>query len=296
MIRPLLAAAILLSACASEYPEVGKGGSISGKIHYHGSALGSMTRPALRASASIAFPPVGQPNAIMIVDQPDLMATLPGDGLTYELLWLKPYHYKVTAQIVDLDQPNQDYSMLPLGGFPDYCTLPRDNEGLVNVTKTTPTEGTDFTIYDLAGTSDPCTENLCPQSGKATMRVVVKSSRKAAPNDRLRVALFQSLPADLPSSLRIVIGADLSFPTVVTDNTLPPGRYVFANACLDIGGDSGTGRCTDEDVEVSYSAPQAPIEFPADRIVNLTADLDAKTFTFDGVEFPSGRDCPNSHP
>jgi hypothetical protein len=167
---------------------------------------------------------------------------------------------------------------------------------LVEVTEDTPTKGVTFTIHDLAGTSDPCTQNQCHKPGMATMRVVVKSSRPAAARDRLRVVLFQSESETQPASLRILEGAKFTFPTVVTDNQLTPGRYALATACLDIGADSGTGRCTDEDFEAVYSAPQSPIEFPADRIVNLTADLDAKTFTFDGVEDSTERECPSSHP
>jgi hypothetical protein len=248
----------------------------------------------VRAYASVSFPPVGQPNGMTIVNPPDLAATLVGAGLPYEIVWLAPYGYKLIAQIVDLDDPDIDYSALPLGGYPDYCTLLRPGDGLVTVREEIPTTGTDFDIYDHAGSGDPCTLGLCPQAGKSTMRVVIKSSQAATENDRVRVALFQMPPTDpspMPSSLRIVPGAGLVFPKVVTDNTLAPGSYILVDVCLDIGADSGTGRCTSEDFQVSYAPPSPPIVFPADKIVNLTADLDTGMLTLDGVENPAERGC-----
>ena len=297
MVKLLLATvAILFSACGSEYPRIGKGGRIEGNIRYRGSALQAMTRPALRASASIAFPPVGQPNAILIANPPNLVEALAdptSPGLKYELMWLPAYQYKVTAQIVDLDHPTLDYSVLPLGGFPDYCTLPRTNEGLVTVTEDAPTLDTNFVIYDLAGSTDICTQDNCPQPGKSTMRLVVKSSQIPTANDRLRVVLMQTELEAIPTSLRIVRGKDLTFPKVITDNTLPPGSYVLANACLDIGANSGLEKCTDEDFVASYHAPPSPpLEFPANRIVNLTADLDSQTITIENSEDPRALGCP----
>jgi len=295
--RPCIAAAVaivLCSACTSEYPQVPEGNRISGAIKYHGSALSSMRRPVVRVNASVTFPPVGQPNGVTMVNPPDLVSQLMGPGLPYEIAWLVPYSYKVTAQIVDLDLPNLDYAALPLGGYPDYCTLVHPGEGLVGVNEDKSAASTNFGIYDQAGANDPCTLALCPQSGKSTMRVVVKSSHNPTGNDRLRVALFQVLPTDasqMPDSLRIVSGGALTFPNVVTDNTLIPGSYVLLDVCLDIGGDSGTGRCTSDDFDAEYAPPSAPLMFSADQIVNLTADLDSGTITLEDPQRPADLGC-----
>jgi len=292
MRKPILAVLFLLVACDSEYPPIAKGGRIAGTIRYQGTSLGSMTSPALRMSAAIAFPPVGQPHAIQIANPPDLVSALTGEGLPYELPWLPAYRYKVTAQLVDLDHPTLDYSSLPLGGYPDFCSLSRPNEGLVMVTEDAPSTGKDFVVYDQAGTGDPCTEALCPKPGKAAMRMIVKSSRLPTANDRLRVVLFQTEAQAIPSTLRIVPGNELAFPKVITDNTLTPGSYVLADACLDIGANSGLGKCTQEDFEAAYNPPAPPIAFPADRIVMLTADLDAQTLTVEGIEPTEALGCP----
>ncbi|HEX7508072.1 MAG TPA: hypothetical protein VF550_14945 [Polyangia bacterium] len=297
MMKPCIAAAVailLCSGCSSEYPPVAEGNRISGTIRYRGSALSSMRRPVVRAYASVTFPPVGQPNGVAIVNPSDLVSQLTGPGLRYEIAWLVPYSYKVIAQIVDLDNPNADYTALPLGGFPDYCTLMHPGEGLVEVNENKPAASTSFGIYDQAGAMDPCTLATCPQSGRSTMRVVIKSSQNPTESDRLRVALFQTLPTDssqMPDSLRIVSGAGLTFPKVVTDNTIIPGNYVVLNVCLDIGGDSGTGRCTSEDSEVTYAPPSAPLVFSADQIVNLTADLDSGTITLEAPQRPADLGC-----
>jgi hypothetical protein len=290
----IVVATALCSACGSDYPAIPKGDRISGTIHYQGTALASMRRPVVRAYASVSFPPVGQPNGMTILNPPDLATQLPGVGLPYEIVWLAPYGYKVIAQIVDLDDPTIDYSALALGGYPDYCTLLRPDEGLVTVREDSPTTGTDFGIYDEGGSGDPCTLDICPQAGKSTMRVVIKSSRAPIANYRVRVALFQTFPTDpstMPTSLRIVPGAGLVFPKAVADNTLAPGSYALVDVCLDIGADSGTGRCTSEDFEAAYAPPSPPIVFPADQIVNLIADLDAGTLTLDGVESPAEQGC-----
>jgi hypothetical protein len=289
-----IAAVVLCVACGSEYPPVPKGDRISGTIHYRGTALSSMRRPVVRAYAAVSFPPVGTPNGMVMLNPPNLVAALVGAGVPYEIVWLAPYGYKVIGQIVDLDDPSIDYSALPLGGYPDYCTLLRPGEGLVTVSGDTPITGTDFGIYDQAGSGDPCTLGICPQPEKSTMKVVVKSSQKPTENDRLRVVLFQTVstdPAAMPTSLRIVPGAGLTFPKVVADNTLVPGSYALADVCLDIGGDSGTGRCTSEDFDAAYAPPSPSIVFPANRIVNLTADLDAGTVTVDGIQSPSELGC-----
>jgi len=288
----IAAIAVLCAACGSEYPPIPKGERISGTLRYQGTALSSMRRPVVRTYASVTFPPLVQPNGMVILNPPDLVTALTGAGLPYELIWLPPHRYKVAAQIVDLDALDMDYSALPLGGYPDYCTLLSASDGLVAVTEDVPTTGTDFGIYDQAGSGDPCTLAICPQAGKSTMRVVVKSSQQATANDRLRIALFQTFPATIPTSLRIVAGTDLSFPKVLLDNTLTPGSYVLLDACLDIDANSGTDRCTSEDFDAAYAPPSPPIVFSANQIVNLTADLDAKTITVDGTEDPARLGCP----
>ena len=126
------------------------------------------------------------------------------------------------------------------------------------------------------------------------MRVVIKSSQHPTESDRLRVALFQAVPTDssqIPDSLRIVSGAEITFPKVVTDNTVVPGSYVVLDVCLDIGGDAGTGRCTSEDFEAAYAPPSAPLVFSADQIVNLTADLDSGTITLEAPQRPADLGC-----
>jgi len=297
LMRPSIAAAVaivLCSACTSEYPLAPEGNRISGTIKYRGSALSAMRRPVVRAYASVTFPPAGQPNGVAIVNPPDLVSQLTGPGLPYEIAWLVPYSYKVIAQIVDLDNPNVDYTALPLGGFPDYCTLMHPGEGLVAVNENKPAASTSFGIYDQAGATDPCTLATCPQSGRSTMRVVIKSSQHPTESDRLRVALFQAVPTDssqIPDSLRIVSGAEITFPKVVTDNTVVPGSYVVLDVCLDIGGDAGTGRCTSEDFEAAYAPPSAPLVFSADQIVNLTADLDSGTITLEAPQRPADLGC-----
>jgi hypothetical protein len=293
MRQPLVATLLLLVACTSEYPPIAAGGRISGTVRYQGSALDAMTRPALRVSAATTFPPVGRPNAMLIASPDDLVAALTGPGLPYELLWLPPHHYKVTAQIVDLDRPTLDYSVLPLGGYPDYCTLPRPGEGLVEVTADTPSRGKNFVIYDRAGTGDVCTHEVCPEPGQAAMRMIVKSSRAPTENDRLRVVVLQSTTEINPTSLRILDGKDFTFPVVVADNHLPPGSYVVADACLDLKKNSGTGKCTEEDLEAAYTPPRPPLAFPADRIVTLSADLDTEQITVVATEEPAALGCPS---
>lgn len=285
----------LASGCTSQYPQVPEGNRISGTIRYRGSALSAMARPVVRAYASVTFPPIGQPNGVTIVNPPDVVSQLTGPGLPYEIAWLVPYNYKVIAQIVDLENPSLNYTALPLGGYPDYCTLVHPGEGLVAVNEAKPTRNTDFGIYDQAGANDPCTLALCPQPGRSTMRVVVKSSQQATGNDRLRVALFRDLPSDssqMPDSLRVISGAALTFPNVVTDNTVVPGNYVLLNVCFDIGANAGTGRCTSDDFQAGYAPPEVPLTFPADQIVNLTADLDSGTITLEASQRPADQGCP----
>jgi hypothetical protein len=281
-------------ACTSEYPPVPEGNRVSGTLSYRGSALSAMRRPVVRAYASVTFPPVGQPNGVTFINAPDLVSQLTGPGLPYEIAWLVPYNYKVIAQIVDMDNPNLDYTALPLGGFPDYCTLVHPNEGLVVVKEDKPAADKNFGIYDQAGANDPCTLAVCPQSGRATMRIVVKSSQNPTDKDRLRSALFQALPGDssqMPNSLRLVSGAGLNFPKVITDNTIVPGSYALLDVCLDIGGDAGTGRCTSEDFDAAYAPPAAPLVFSPDEIVNITADLDSGTITLESPQRPADLGC-----
>ena len=90
---------------------------------------------------------------------------------------------------------------------------------------------------------------------------------------------------------RLTSSSARKLPNVVTANTLIPGSYVQLDVCLDIGGDSGTGRCTSDDFEAEYAPPAAPLMFSADQIVNLTADLDSGTITLEDPQRPADLGC-----
>jgi hypothetical protein len=247
-----------------------------------------MKRPGLRVMLFVDFPPSGGDFAMVLIENPNLAA-----GVPYAINWITPYKYKVAGQLIDIDAPDADATQLPAGGYPDFCTLLHPDEGFVNVTDSVPNTGIDFTLYDQAGALDPCSTpvTICPLVGKATMNLVVQSSRTPTSNDQLRVALFQTFPSMNPTSSHMVPGASLAFPRTVIDNGLPAGDYAALYVCFDVNSDSGMGLCTAEDSFVLYMSP-APMSFPAGKIVNLVADLDAGTVVVTGVDDPAADGCP----
>jgi len=247
-----------------------------------------MQRPGLRVLLFIDFPPTGNVFGVTLIEKPNLAA-----GVPYALNWLIPYQYKVVGQLVDIDAPDLDQTQLPLGGYPDFCTLMRPGEGLVDVTKDVPKTDIDITLYDQAGALDPCSTpvTVCPSPGKATMNLVVQSSRTPTASDQLRVALFQTFPSMNPTSTRMIPGAGLTFPRTVIDNGVPAGNYVALYVCFDVNSDSGMGLCTSEDSFILDVAP-TPMSFPADKIVNLIADLDAGTVVITSTDDPATDGCP----
>jgi hypothetical protein len=279
-------------ACTSKYPTVPLGDRISGNVWYQGSALASMTRPTIRVFVGIDFPPSAQPYGMVTVERPNLAAELTGAGVPYEITWLLPYQYKVYGQLIDFDVPDVDATLLPTGGYPDYCTLVRPGEGMVTVSEAEPSSKIDFFLYDQTGAADPCTAAVCPPTGKSTMNILVQSSQMPTGNDQLRVALFQTFPSMTPASVRLIPGGGLTFPHVVMDNGLSAGDYALLYVCLDIGANSGAAPCTSEDFVAIYQSPSPPLYFPVDQIVNLVADLDAGTVIVTGVDSPSVHGCP----
>jgi len=247
-----------------------------------------MKRPGLRVLLFVDFPPSGGELAMVLIDSPNLAADVP-----YAINWITPYKYKVVGQLIDIDAPDADPTQLPAGGYPDFCTLLHPDEGFVNVTDGVPNTGIDFALYDQAGALDPCSMpvTVCPSPGKATMNLVVQSSRIPTSNDQLRVALFQTFPSMSPTSSRMVPGASLAFPKTVIDNGLPAGDYAALYVCFDVNSDSGMGLCTAEDAFVLHMFP-APMGFPADKIVNLVADLDASTVVVTSIDESATDGCP----
>jgi hypothetical protein len=247
-----------------------------------------MKRPGLRVLLFVDFPPSGSDFALVVIENPNLAA-----GVPYAINWITPYKYKVVGQLIDIDAPDADQTQLPAGGYPDFCTLLHPDEGFVDVTDGAPNTGIDFTLYDQAGALDPCSTpaTVCPSPGKSTMNLVVQSTRIPTSNDQLRVALFQTFPSTSPTSSRTVPGASLAFPRTVVDNGLPAGDYAALYVCFDVNSDSGMGLCTAEDAFVLHMFP-APMGFPADKIVNLVADLDAGTVVVTGIDEPVTDGCP----
>jgi hypothetical protein len=286
--RLLAILAFACCSCTSAYPTPAPGDRISGHVWYHGNAQLAMKRPALRVMLFVDFPPTGDVFGLVTIENPNLAT-----GVSYALDWLTPYQYKVVGQLIDLDMFDADPTQLPAGGFPDFCTLMRPGEGLVNVTPDAPTTGIDFTIYDQAGALDPCAipVTVCPLPGKASMNLVVRSSRTPTPNDQLRVALFQTFPSMNPTSSHMIPGGSLVFPQTIIDNGLPGGDYKALYVCFDLNSNSGMGLCTSEDAYVLY-LPSAPITMPPDKIVNLLADLDASTVVVTSVDDPVADGCP----
>jgi hypothetical protein len=267
------------------------GGRILGTIFYTGSAHQTMKRPAVRVMVIIDFPPSSGALGFQIIEAGE-QPTFPA-MVSYELKGIVPYTYKVVAQLVDLAEPEAAATKLPLGGYPNFCSLPDPGQGWVLVSKDAPATGVDFTLYDNPPTEDPCSAStsLCPQAGEASMNLTVQSSKVATAADRLIFALFTTFPSTTPARTRIVPGAQVTFPHTFLDNNIAPGSYAAIYVCLDVGGDSGTGLCTGEDAFL-LATPLPPMDFPIGKIVNLVVDLDAHTSSTQGVDDPSALGCP----
>ena len=290
--RSLWATLLALSLCGcTDIPAATVGGRILGKISYQGTAHLTMKRPAVRVMVDVDFPPSSGPLGFQIIEQGE-QPYFPAQ-VSYELLGIVPYTYKVVAQLVDLAEPDVAASQLPLGGYPNSCALMAADQGWVVVSDDAAVTEADFSLYDKAGTTDPCdvSTSVCPQAGRATMNLVVQSSLLPVGADRLITALFASFPSTAMTSTRVVRGDKLVFPQTILDDSIPAGSYAALYVCFDVGGNSGTGLCTDEDAYV-LDVPPSRIDFPADKIVNLLVDLDARSIALQGVDDPATWGCP----
>ena len=139
-------------ACTSSIPAAPVGEHISGIIRYEGNAQSALTRPALQVVAAVEFPPNGIPHGLLVIERPDF-----GTGIQYDIANLPVYSYKVAANIVDLNNPQAEATQLPLGGYPDTCTLVlAPGQGLVQVVEDVPVTGIDIQLFDQGGMADPC--------------------------------------------------------------------------------------------------------------------------------------------
>lgn len=275
----------------TDIPSATVGGRILGTISYQGTAHLTMKRPAVRVMVVVDFPPSAGPLGFQIIEQgeqPDFPSQV-----SYELKGIIPYQYKVVAQLIDIAAPDTAATQLPLGGYPNFCALLAPDQGWVVVSNDAPVMAADFSLYDNAGTDDPCntSTSICPQSGKTTMNLVVQSSLIPTSADRLITALFATFPSTVTASTSVISGDQLAFPQIILDDSIPPGNYAALYVCFDVGGNSGTGLCTDEDAFILNVVPSG-IAFPAGKIVNLLANLDARTITVQGIDDPSTRGCP----
>lgn len=275
----------------TDIPATTVGGRILGKIFYQGAAHLTMKRPAVRVMVVVDFPPSAGPLGFQIIEQGE-QPNFPAQ-VSYELKGIVPYQYKVVAQLIDLAAPDTAATQLPLGGYPNFCALLAPDQGWVVVNKDAPVTGADFSLYDNAGTDDPCNRStsICPLAGKATMNLIIQSSKIPASTDRLIEALFATFPSTATTSTSIVPGDHLVFPQTILDDSIPPGNYAALYVCFDVGGNSGTGLCTNEDAFI-LDVPPSGIAFPANKIVNLLVDLDARSLTVQGADDPVSRGCP----
>jgi hypothetical protein len=270
-------------ACSNDIPQPPSGERISGTLSYGGPAQELMIRPTARVVFLLDFPPTTTAQAILNIEHPDFSKPVP-----YELTWVWPGQYKVVAQIIDLDAPNVDTTILPAGGYPDYCSLFRP-DAFVTITEDVPIKNADITLYDLGGQTDPCNDptTVCPARGKSSLNIVVKSSHGVADADTLLYALFTNFPSTLPTSYRKVAGKDVHFPATIIDNKLTPATYAAFYVCLDVGSNSGMGLCTAED---SFVLDRTPLTLGAGQIVTMTVDLDSHTATA-SIEAPADHGC-----
>jgi hypothetical protein len=282
-----LLGALLWAGCGTNIPDPPAGERISGTLTYTGTAQRSMTRPAARVLLFLDFPPSASPIAMLNIEQPDFDKPVP-----YELAWVSPKRYKVIAQLIDLSSPDTDVTTQPAGGYPDFCTLSRTDQGFVTISEDAPAKNVDITLYDLAGQTDPCNAptTVCPLRGKATLSVVVRSSRVPTPADSLVFALFTKFPSTTPTSSRKIVGQDLTFPETILDNTLAPGTYSALYTCFDVGSNSGMGLCTSEDAYVLSMG--TPITLVADQITNVAVDLDSSSLTVVSTDSAAAHGCP----
>jgi len=269
--KGFLLGALFLAACDSELPEPPPGGRITGTVRYVGDAHRDLHRPGLQVAAFATFPPSGPPHAIAVLEPDDGDLT----AVPYELANLAPFDgYRVFARVAELEDPTGGPMDLPLGGYPSFCALTRP-EGRVTVTVDGPTAGIDIDVYDDGGLDDPCnvpTDDVCPQPGFATLNVEIRSTRTATDADALLVALFDVFPSMSPAIAFLIPGGEVSFPEIVRHNAVPPASYPAFYTCLDVGMNNLASLCGSEDAFVLRTDP---IDFPADQIVSLTADLDA---------------------
>ena len=280
---------LYLGGC-TDIPAPAAGGRILGTISYRGTAHQTMKRPAVRVMVVVDFPPSAGPLGFQIIEAGE-QPTFP-TRVSYELRGIAPYVYKVVAQLVDLADPNAAATVLPLGGYPDFCSLLDPGKGWVPVTQVAPASNIDFTLYDNAGTEDPCnaSTSICPQPGHATLNLSVQSTKAPTAADRLIFALFSTFPSTTPSRTRIVLGSQLAFPQTLLDDAIEPGSYAAMYVCFDVGGNSGTGLCTAEDAFL-LATPLPPMDFPVGMISRFSVDLDAHTLSAQGVDDPATLGC-----
>jgi hypothetical protein len=142
----------LVPACGTDIPETPPGDRVSGTIAYAGQVDPSLVRPALQIMVSVDFPPSHVPHGMLVIERPDFSG-----GIPYELTYLPRQDYKVSARIVDLADASLDPTQLPLGGYPDACTLLMvPDAGLVHVLGEAPVAGIDIRMYESGGLADPC--------------------------------------------------------------------------------------------------------------------------------------------
>jgi hypothetical protein len=156
--RTALTILLLTSACGTDIPEPPPGDHISGTVQYEGQIDPSLVRPALQIMASVDFPPSHVPHGALMIERPSF-----GSGISYELSYMPRQAYKVSARIIDLANSSTDPLQLPLGGFPDACTLlMAPDAGLVQLLAEAPVTGIDIHMYESGGMADPCWQQMAP--------------------------------------------------------------------------------------------------------------------------------------
>jgi hypothetical protein len=296
MNRAILAMLLVgIAPACSEIPDETPGDRILGTVTYEGSAHLALRRPAIRVMLDLEFPPVSDPIAFHIIEA-DEQPSFPLQA-RYELKGIDPYRYKLLAQLVDLAAPGIPATSLPLGGYPDFCSLLSPETGWVEVRHDQPITQADFQLYDRAGAEDPCNtaSTVCPRIGQSSLNLTIRSSRVATGNDQLIYALFSTFPSLTPTRSKILAAKDVTFPQSLFDNALAPGDYAALYICLDVGGNSGSGMCTDEDAFV-LATPSTPLTFLENHILNVTVNLDERTMTVQGADTPADHGCVDASP
>ena len=285
---------LALPAC-TDIPDEPPGGRILGSISYLGTVHLSMRRPAIRVLANVDFPPTSDPIAFQIIEAGEQKGF--PTKVDYELKGIDPFQYKLVAQLVDLLAIDIAATELPLGGYPDFCSLMSPEAGWVVIDKKTPVKAADFQMYDNAGSEDPCNApaTMCPKPGKSSMNLTIKSEKMPTSADRLIFGLFSTFPSMTPTRSRILASDTIAFPQTILDNAIAPGNYAALYVCLDVGGNSGTGMCTSEDAFL-LATPPTPLVFPADKIANLIVDLDNRQLIVQGIDTPASHACEEPAP